>query len=227
MSRYSIDDVHRNTALGLVLTAMVAFAAFPAAVKGQAEEPLFHDSHFHITNYVQEGTDIHDFLEIMGTTVGRSTIFGLPLQQMWSYANTGDFAPYYYLQSDAPLYYDSFTDAHIAMAYKSLAPEQQARIDPMINKYPNRFMFGSDCVAPTSPDNQMGVYKAWEPVLSLLTPEAKELVLKGNYERIFDKARKDVRAWEAENVPKPAPQPKWSPISGTGYSRAGETVHMD
>jgi hypothetical protein len=31
------------------------------------------------------------------------------------------------LQSDAPLYYYSFTDASIAMAYKSLTKEQQAR----------------------------------------------------------------------------------------------------
>ena len=56
-----------------------------------------------------------EFLQIMGTRVGRSTLFGIPLQQQWSYANSGDFAPTYYLQSDAPLYYYSFTDAYIAM----------------------------------------------------------------------------------------------------------------
>jgi len=89
-----------------------------------------HDAHFHLTNYVQQGTDIHDFLKIMGDRVGRSTLFGLPLQQQWSYGNTGDFAPTYYLQTDAPLYYYSFTDAHIAMAYKSLSPPEQARLIP-------------------------------------------------------------------------------------------------
>ena len=50
----------------------------------------------------------------MGDKVGRSTLFGIPLQQQWSYANSGDFAPTYYLQTDAPLYYYSFTDAYIA-----------------------------------------------------------------------------------------------------------------
>ena len=70
---------------------------------------MFHDSHFHLTNYIQEGTDIRDHLEIMGNAVGRSTLFGIPLQQTWSYANTGDDAPTYYLHSDAPLYYYSFT----------------------------------------------------------------------------------------------------------------------
>ncbi len=58
---------------------------------------VFNDSHFHLTNYVQEGTDVHDFLKIMGDKVGRSTLFGIPLQQTWSYGNTGDFAPTYYL----------------------------------------------------------------------------------------------------------------------------------
>ena len=81
---------------------------------------LFDDSHFHLTNYVQKGTDIHRYLEIMGDKVGRSTLFGIPLQQQWSYGNSGDFAPTYYLQSDAPLYYYSFTDAYIARAYQSL-----------------------------------------------------------------------------------------------------------
>ena len=53
----------------------------------------------------------------MGEKIGRSTLFGIPLQQPWYYANSGDFAPTYYLQSDAPLYYYSFTDAYIAMQY--------------------------------------------------------------------------------------------------------------
>ena len=61
----------------------------------------------------------------MGTKVGRSTLFGIPLQQTWAYGNTGDFAPTYYLQTDAPLYYYSFTDAYIAMAVP-LADEGRA-----------------------------------------------------------------------------------------------------
>ena len=68
----------------------------------------------------------------MGDKVGRSTLFGIPLQQTWSYGNTGDFAPTYYLQTDAPLYYYSFTDAYIAMQYRSLTTAEQARFDPMI-----------------------------------------------------------------------------------------------
>src|SRR5580704_12245958 len=55
-----------------------------------------NDSHFHLTNYIQEGTEIHDFLKIMGTKVGRVALFGIPLQQQWSYQNSGDTAPTYY-----------------------------------------------------------------------------------------------------------------------------------
>ena len=108
------------------------------------EQPLFNDVHFHLTNYVQQGTDIHKFLEMMGNEVGRVAIFGIPLQQEWSYANSGEFAPTYYLQTDAPLYYYSFTDAYIAMAYKSLTKEEQARLDPMITGFNPTDMYAVD-----------------------------------------------------------------------------------
>lgn len=366
--------------IGTALAIGMAIAG-PAAPAPQAEAPAewkdaeFHDAHFHLTNYIQEGTDIRDFLQIMGDTVGRVALFGIPLQQMWSYDNSGDFAPIYYLQSDAPLYYYSFTDAFIANAYRSLPPEQQARIDPMItgfnpadmygadhirrvletfpgvftgigefsihkefvsskvagevasltdpaldrilefagevglvvllhsdidmpfaaadaepvylgqmrdllrrhpktqiiwahvglgrvvhpvqgtasaptaerspghlrvvegivndpafahvsfdiswdevakyavatpettarfaaalNRFPDRFLFGTDVVAPRDADHYYGVYNLYGPVWDALDPEARQLVLKGNYERIFDAARTRVRAWEAEHV---------------------------
>jgi hypothetical protein len=86
----------------------------------------------------------------------------------------------------------------------------------MINKYPDRILFGSDCVAPSSSDAQLAVYKMWEPVWVLLTPEAKAQVCFGNYERIFDQARKDVRAWEQANLNAPRPTPQWTPAAGTG-----------
>jgi hypothetical protein len=44
------------------------------------EKPELNDSHFHLTNYIQVGTDIHDFLNIMGTKVGRVALFGIPAQ---------------------------------------------------------------------------------------------------------------------------------------------------
>jgi hypothetical protein len=341
-----------------------------------SEEPLFNDSHVHITNYIQEGVDIQAFLKLLGTKVPRAVLFGIPLQQQWSFANTGDFAPWYYLQTDAPLYYYSFTDAQIAMLYRSLPPAQQKRLDPMItgfnptdmyaadhvrrvlltfpgvfsgigeftlhkefvsskvsgevatvenravdrlldfaadvglpvimhcdadmpfpktgqdpyvvrqlrelvlrhprttliwahggvgrvvhpvadhlgmldraltlgsqelfvdlswdetakyitqspetvravaeliNRHPTRFLFGTDEVAPDDPKTYFHVYALYAPLLAQLTPEAKKAFLRGNYERIFDRARIRVRKWEAAHKGDPNPLPKPSPISG-------------
>jgi hypothetical protein len=128
-----------------VLLALSAAAGLPAAgLAAEGDGYLFNDSHFHLTNYVQQGTPVADYLAIMGDKVERSTLFGIPLQQTWSYENSGDFAPTYYLQTDAPLYYYSFTDAFIAMAYRSLPPAQQARLDPMITGFNPADMYGVD-----------------------------------------------------------------------------------
>jgi predicted TIM-barrel fold metal-dependent hydrolase len=362
--------------LCLLLIALLTRAeAQPASGDTRPDSFLFNDSHFHLTNYVQKGTDIRKYMEIMGDKVGRSTLFGIPLQQTWAYANSGDYAPTYYLQTDAPLYYYSFTDAFIANAYKKLTPQQQQRLDPMItgfnpadmyaadhirrvletfpgvftgigefsihkefvsskvagntasltdpaldrilefagevglvvvlhndidmpfaregaepvyltqmkallrrhpkttiiwahmglgrvvhpalgqaatataerspvhreiiesivndpalrhvyfdiswdevakyaiatpevvkrsadilNRYPDRFLFGTDNVAPSDQAVQLRVYNLWDPIWKLLTPEASRKVRLENYERLFDAARLKVRAWERANV---------------------------
>jgi hypothetical protein len=129
-------------ALALLVFFLVRVRSLDAQVQGGAGD--FNDSHFHLTNYIQQGIDVRKFLEIMGTRVGRSTLFGIPLQQQWSYANSGDFAPTYYLQSDAPLYYYSFTDAYIASVYRALPKEAQARFDPMITGFNPGDMYGVD-----------------------------------------------------------------------------------
>jgi predicted TIM-barrel fold metal-dependent hydrolase len=82
----------------------------------------------------------------MGNRVGRVAVFGIPLQQSWSYANSGSYAPTYYLQTDAPLYYYSFTDAYIAMAYRSLTSADQARVDPMITGFNPADMYAAEHV---------------------------------------------------------------------------------
>jgi predicted TIM-barrel fold metal-dependent hydrolase len=344
--------------LGMYTTLVVAQTGTP-----EISTYVVNDSHVHLTNYIQEGPDIHDFLKVMGTKVGRAAIFGIPLQQTWSYANTGDYAPTYYLQTDAPLYYYSFTDAAIAMAYRSLTKEDQTRFDPMItgfnpadmyaadhirrvlktfpgvfsgigeftihkefvsgkvagetasltnpaldrlldfageaglvvilhndidvpfpkpdqypysliqlshlferhagttiiwahcglgrvvrpvkdqtelierllstpefqhvyidiswdevakyiestpeslqltadlmNRYPDRFLFGTDEVAPTSQEKYLKVYDMYAPLFEKLKPETSEKLRKGNYERLFDEARRQVRAWEKANL---------------------------
>ena len=141
-SHLGIRSVAAAVAFGLV----VSLAAHPGLAARQAGggSDSFNDSHFHLTNYIQQGISVRDYLGIMGTRVGRSTLFGIPLQQHWSFANSGDFAPTYYLHSDAPLYYYSFTDASIAVAYRSLPPADQARFDPMITGFNPADMYAAD-----------------------------------------------------------------------------------
>ncbi len=110
----------------------------------QEESYLFNDTHFHLTNYIQEGTDIKDFLKMMEGKVNRVALFGIPLQQQWSYAHDGEHAPSYYLNTDAPLYYYSFTDAFIAQNYLKLSPEEQKHFDPMITGFNPTDMYAAD-----------------------------------------------------------------------------------
>lgn len=130
----------------LLIAAVVLDLSSASAQDAQQKSDafLFHDSHFHLTNYVQEGLDIRKFLDIMDDKVGRSMLCGIPLQQQWMQASTGDFAPTYYTQTDAPLYYYSFTDAKIAMSYLSLTPDERQRFDPMITGFNPTDMYAAD-----------------------------------------------------------------------------------
>lgn len=351
--------------------AALATLAMAAATGPPAAPPpaLFNDSHFHLTNYIQQGPTLAQFLALAGNRVGRVAVFGIPLQQQWSYRNDGDRAPTYYLGSDSPLYYYSFTDAVIATEYLALPPAARARFDPMItgfnpadmyavdhirrvlrtfpgvftgigefsihkefvsskvagevaslndpaldrildfcaqsgllvllhndmdtpfatpgsppaylaqmralllrhphttiiwahtgmgrvvrpvsghaallasllsdprfsnlyfdlswsevakyivaspasvkitadliNRYPTRFLFGTDEVAPTNAQQYFSVYNRYAPLWRALTPEASRDVRLDNYLRLFDRARRQVRAWEKANLNQPAPQ---------------------
>ena len=84
--------------------------------------------------------------------------------------------------------------------YAVAPPESVTRVAAMLNKYPDRFLFGTDTVAPAGPAPYYAVFDMWAPVWSRLTPDASLKVRKGNYQRIFDEGRRKVRAWEAANV---------------------------
>ena len=141
MRRLFLQCAHRLLFVGLIVVMLLMSITLARSQTGNYE---FNDSHFHLTNNIQQGPDIHDFLNMMGNKTGRVALFGVPLQQQWSYRVDGDRAPTYYLHSDAPLYYYSFTDAWIAMAYKSLTTDEQARFDPMITGFNPTDMYAAD-----------------------------------------------------------------------------------
>jgi hypothetical protein len=84
--------------------------------------------------------------------------------------------------------------------YAVSSPQASARVAALLNKYPDRFLFGTDTVAPASAAAYFGVFEMWDPIWRLLTPEASLKVRKGNYERIFNQGRQRVRAWERAHV---------------------------
>jgi predicted TIM-barrel fold metal-dependent hydrolase len=84
--------------------------------------------------------------------------------------------------------------------YAVSSPEAIANTAAMLNKYPDRFLFGTDNVAPADQATQLRVFNMWDPIWAMLTPEASRKVQIGNYDRVFDAARTRVRAWEQANV---------------------------
>ena len=84
--------------------------------------------------------------------------------------------------------------------YITASPEAVEATAALISKYPDRFLFGSDVVAPSSIDSPMKVYNLYEPLWAKLSPEVSRKVRLGNYERLFDAARLSVRAWEKANT---------------------------
>jgi len=80
--------------------------------------------------------------------------------------------------------------------YVVASPEATKQTAALINRFPDRFLFGSDTVAPSSAEKYYAVFELYQPLWRALTPEASEKVRKGNYEKLFDAARLKVRAWE-------------------------------
>jgi predicted TIM-barrel fold metal-dependent hydrolase len=80
--------------------------------------------------------------------------------------------------------------------YAVETPQSIARVAAVLNTHPDRFLFGTDTVAPAGPEPYYAVYDMWAPVWKQLTPEASLKVRRGNYERIFNEGRRRVRAWE-------------------------------
>ena len=75
--------------------------------------------------------------------------------------------------------------------YLMATPETVQATADLINRYPDRILFGTDEVAPTEQAKYLKVYDLYAPLFAKLTPEASEKLRKGNYERLFDAARRE------------------------------------
>ncbi len=66
----------------------------------------------------------------------------------------------------------------------------------LIMAYPDRFLFGTDAVAPKNQEGYLGPYHDYQPLWNLFDEKTSLMVRVTNHERIFDAASKKVRAWE-------------------------------
>ncbi|WP_448697860.1 hypothetical protein ACFGVR_13715 [Mucilaginibacter sp. AW1-3] len=84
----------------------------------------------------------------------------------------------------------------------------------LINKYPDRFLLGTDEVAPSDQKKYLKIYCLYKPLFAQLTPEVKQKLTKGNYQRIFDTGRIKLRAWEKAHLNDKKAAPRHTPSSG-------------
>lgn len=80
--------------------------------------------------------------------------------------------------------------------YVVASSESVQAMAEVIRRHPERFLFGTDVVAPASQKAMTDVYDLYRPLWAELGPELSARVLRKNYERIFDTARRRVRDWE-------------------------------
>ena len=69
----------------------------------------------------------------------------------------------------------------------------------LIAKHKSRFLFGTDSVAPENQSSYAKTFFDYDRLWSKLDAVSRRMVLIDNYERIFDEANRNVRAWEMSN----------------------------
>jgi hypothetical protein len=96
----------------------------------------------------------------------------------------------------------AFSHVHFDLSWDETAkyivqsPDTVKIVADLIASHPDRFLFGTDEVAPINEREYLRVYRQYQPLWDQLPRSALELVRKGNFERIFATARGRVRAWE-------------------------------
>ncbi len=121
---------------------------------------------------------------------------------VWAHAGLGRFVepvPGYVEMLETVLHDGRYAHLHLDLSWDVVA--RQVADDPawarLVNRFPDRFLIGSDSVVPAQSDAYLRNLTAWNDLLERLDPRANHAVRIGNYERLFERARRRVRAFEA------------------------------
>ena len=113
--------------------------------------------------------------------------------------------------------------------YLDFTPETAKRVADVINRYPDRFLFGTDEVAPVDRAKYTRIFDLYGRLWELLDRRVVEKLRKGNFERLFDQARRRVRAWERAHglqVSGRTPSlPRGAVLAANDNMRAARTAH--
>ena len=74
----------------------------------------------------------------------------------------------------------------------------------LIERFPDRFLFGTDGASPSDQSKYLKVFYQYEPLWKSLDAETSRKIRLRNHQRIFDAARRKVRNWERDHVPGPS-----------------------
>lgn len=92
--------------------------------------PIF-DTHLHVVDFVQDTPGSDCLLHYMDSAnVSKAVVFGLPVAKLFAASERA--VPRYYLDTDGPCYYYSYTDAIVADFVRSAPVEQQSRFVPLV-----------------------------------------------------------------------------------------------
>ena len=128
---------------------------------------------------------------------------------VWAHAGIGRFVeptPDYPELLEAVLEDGSLSHLYLDLSWDVVADqilasgESAAGWARLLQRFPGRFLIGSDAVVPEGADQYLHALDLWEPLLDRLDPSAARQLRRGNYERLFDEARSRVRAWEARQA---------------------------
>jgi hypothetical protein len=84
--------------------------------------------------------------------------------------------------------------------YFIASPEATRTLADLMQRFPDRFLFGTDAPAPADQARYLRVFVLYEPLWKALDADTSRKVRLQNYERIFDEARRKVRSWESTHV---------------------------
>lgn len=84
--------------------------------------------------------------------------------------------------------------------YLTEKPENLPRVAAALKKYPDRFLFGTDVVAPEKKEDYYKVFYLYGPLWNVLDEKTSRMLRYENYNRLFDQARLRVREWEKKNL---------------------------